>query len=210
MPEGRGNKMLQIKRNKKMKGKIFKNFYKEKILESFRKIASIDSAKARSFIKKLDYTQDPYLLRCIALTYFDESRLNDDNSQREYFNGRKLRLAEKYIIKAYILNENCIDVLYTLGNIRNAFKQKDLAIYCYKRIIEIGRREIPKKDTCTDRSLVQIKVNDSRFQLYRLYHDEGNYILSKRYLTLYKKGLKEGIDTIYKPLEFFLMTNGPI
>jgi tetratricopeptide (TPR) repeat protein len=188
-----------------IKEKTFEKKYKEKILQKYYNVVGTDSDKARSFIRMLNYRQDPYLLRCIAQTYFDESLFNNDGSQREYFDGRKLRLAEKYIIKAYILNEDCIDVLYTLGKIRNAFKQTDLAIYCYKRIIEVGRKKIPKKDTCTDRSFVQIKVNDSKFQLYRLYHDKGEFKFSKRYLSMYKKGLEKGIETIYKPLEKFLM-----
>jgi hypothetical protein len=182
-----------------------KEYGNERILQKYYDTVGTNSAKARSLIKKLDYKQDPYLLRCIALTYFDESRLNDDDSPKEYFAMRKLRVAEKYITKAYKLNEDCIDVLYTLGNIRNGFKQTDLAIYCFKRIIEVGSRKIPNKDTCTDRSLIEIKVNDSRFQLYRLFHDKENYSLSKRYLSMYKKGLKKGIMTIYKPLERYLM-----
>lgn len=185
--------------------KMFEQRRKELLLQKYYNTVGSNSAKARSFIKKLNYKQDPYLLRCIALTYFDESLFNDDGSRREFFDGRKLRLAEKYIIQAYILNENCIDVLYTLGKIRNAFKQTDLAIYCYKKIIEIGNRTIPKKDTCTDRSLIKVNVNDSKFQLYRLYHDKGDYQRSKRYLSLYKKGLEKGIKTMYKPLEKFLM-----
>lgn len=184
-----------------LKEKIFEKQYKEKILQKYYDTVGTDSAKARGLIKKLNYRQDAYLLRCIALTYFDESLLNDDGSQREYFVMRKLRLAEKYIIKAYILNEDCIDILYTLGNIRNGFKQTDLAIYCYKRIIELGRKKIPKED----RSFVQMQVNDSKFQLYRLYHDKGDFVLSKKYLAMYKNGLKKGIKTIYKPLKNFLM-----
>jgi hypothetical protein len=179
--------------------------YKDQTLQKYYNIVGSNSSKARSLIKRLNYKQDPYLLRCIALTYFDESRLDDNNNPREVFDARKLRLAERYIINAYILNENCIDVLYTLGEIRNAYRQTDLAIYCYKRIVEVGSRAIPRKDKCTDRSLVQIKVNDSRFQLYRLYHDKGEYAMSKRYLSTYKKGLEKGIGTLYKPLEKYLM-----
>lgn len=188
-----------------IKEKTFEKNYKKKVLQKYYNIVGTDSAKARAFIKKLNYKQDPYLLRCIALTYFDESLLNDDDSQREYFVMRKLRLAEKYIIKAYTLNEDCIDILYTLGNIRNGFRQTDLAIYCYKRIIEIGRKKIPKEDTSTNRSFVQMQVNDSKFQLYRLYHDKEDFILSNKYLSMYKNGLKSGIGTIFKPIEKFLM-----
>jgi hypothetical protein len=48
-------------------------------------------------------------------------------------------------------------------------------------------------------------VNDSRFQLYRLYYDKGDFLTSKKYLAEYKKKLKRGINTIYKPLDSFLM-----
>jgi tetratricopeptide (TPR) repeat protein len=188
-----------------IKEKTFQKNYKEKILQKYYNTVGTDSAKARSFIKKLNYKHDYYLLGCIALTYFDESFLNDDGDKREYFDMRKLRLAEKYIIRAYTLNEDCIDILYTLGKIRNAFKQTDMAIYCYRRIIEIGLKKIPKKDISTDRSFVQMLVNDSKFQLYRLYYDRGDFLLSKKYLAMYKIGLKRGIKTIYKPLKNFLM-----
>jgi tetratricopeptide (TPR) repeat protein len=139
------------------------------------------------------------------LTYFDESLFDDDGNHRVYFLMRKLKLAEKYITKAYKINDGCLDVLYTLGKVRNGFKQTDLAISCYKKIIKIGSKKLPKEDTCTDRSLVSMQVNDSKFQLYRLYHDKGNLALSRKYLAMYKNGLKKGIETIYKPLDNFLM-----
>ena len=185
--------------------KPFDELHKKQILQKYYAIVGKNSSQARSLIKRLKYKQDPYLLQCIALTYFDESRLNNDDSQRLFFDGRKLRLAEKYIIKAYIINEDCIDVLYTLGKIRNAFKQTDLAIYCFKRIITIGGKKLSDKDNCTSRMLVKERVNDSKFQLYRLYHDKGDFQRSKKYLINYKNGLKKGIDNIYKPLENFLM-----
>ena len=47
-------------------------------------------------------------------------------------------------------------------------------------------------------------INDSKFELYRLYHEE-NPGLSKRYLSMYKSGLKKGVRTIYKPLKKFLL-----
>lgn len=188
-----------------IKERMFEEARKKKILQKYYATVGHNSAKARDLIKSLNFDEDPYLLQCIALTYFDESLIKDDGSFRQYFDGKKLRLAERYIIKAYILNEDCIDVLYTLGKIRNGYGQKDLAIYCFKQIIKIGKRKIAAKDKCTDRSLVKIKVNDSKFQLYRLYYDKGDYITSKKYLTLYKNGLKKGIDTIFKPLEKYLM-----
>jgi len=185
--------------------KIFEKAYKEKILKKFRKEVCINSERARKLIKMLDYKMDAYLLQCIAQTYFDESLFNDDGTKREYFEGRKLRLAERYIIKAYIINEDCIDVLWVLGKVRKAYKQFDLAIYCFKRIIELGSKKISKYDGCTDRSLVQIKVNDSKFQLYRTYHDIGDFPIARKYLSRYKNGLEKGIDTLFKPLKKYLL-----
>ncbi|WP_204466239.1 hypothetical protein, partial [Bifidobacterium pullorum] len=79
------------------------------------------------------------------------------------------------------------------------------AIYCYRRIIEIGRRKNAKKDVCTNPLLVPAFVNDSKFQLYRLYHDKADYRRSRFYSTLYKKGLAKGVATLFTPLEDFLM-----
>ena len=185
--------------------KAFEKKKREKILKEFAHVVGTNSSKARSLIKKLNYNEDPYLLQCIAQTYFDESLFNDDGSQREFFEGRKLRLAERYIIKAYKINENCIDVLWVLGKVRKAFRQFDLAIYCYKRLIKLGSKNISKYDNCTNRTLVQIKVNDSRFQLYRTYHDMGEFRMANRYLSTYKTGLNKGIGTLYRPLEKYLL-----
>ena len=188
-----------------IKERVHSKLLREKILESYRAAVCVDSAKARKLIKELDYKDDAYLLTCIAQTYFDESLLNDDDTLREYFEGRKLRLAEKYIIKAFILNEDCIDFLYLLGKVRKSFQQYDLAIYCFKRIVELSAKGIPTKDKCSDHSLVKVKANDSKFQLYRIYHDLNETDTSKKYLSQYKVGLKRGIETIFKPLEKYLL-----
>lgn len=178
---------------------------REKVLEKYRAAVCVDSVKARRLIKKIDYKEDAYLLTCIAQTYFDESLLNYDGTQREYFEGSKIRLAEKYIIKAFILNEDCIDVLYLLGKVRKAFRQHDLAIYCFKRVIELSAKGISTKDKCTDRSLLKVKANDSKFQLYRIYHELNENDTSRKYLSQYKAGLKRSMDTIFKPLEKYLL-----
>ena len=183
----------------------FEKRAREKMLQNYHNVVGKDSRRARNFIKKLKYKEDAYLLQCIAQTYYDESLYNPDGSQREFFESFKLRLAERYAIQAYTINENCIDVLWTLGLVRKAYRQYDLAIYCFKQIIELGSRKIAKKDTCTTRSLVAVKANDSRFQLYRLYHDIGNVQLSRRYLQVFKEKLKTGIDTLYHPLDKFLL-----
>jgi hypothetical protein len=178
---------------------------KDQILRQYNKVVGTDSKKARELVKKLNFRNDPYLLQCIAQTYYDESLFNADGSYRDYFDGRKLRLAEKYVIKAYTINEDCINVLWTLGKIRHAFKQIDLAIYCFQRIIEIETKNVPDEDTCTNREFVSIKVNDSRFHLYRLYHVVGDLKTSKKYLSLYKKNLSRGLKSLYTPLKKFLM-----
>jgi len=187
------------------KRKTFQKTRKEKILKKYHKVVVDNSAEARSLIKKLNFKNDAYLLQCIAQTSFDESLFNSDGSQRKYFENRKLRLAEKYIIKAYEIQEDCIDVLWTLGLIRKAYNQIELAIFCFKRIIELGSKGILKKDNCTDRFLIKVKVNDSKFQLYRLCFDKGDILQSKKYLSKYKNGVEKGIDTLYKPLEKFLL-----
>jgi hypothetical protein len=184
---------------------LYKDELKNRILKKYSRIVGVDSESARALIKKLDYHKDPFLLERIAQTYFDEALFNRNGSHREYFEGRKLRYAERYIIKAYIINEDCIDVLWTLGKVRKLYKQFELAIYCFKRIIELGRRKSINKSICSDPSLVPIKSNDSKFELYRLYHDIANKSISKRYLEAYKKGVAQGIFTLYKPLEKFLL-----
>jgi hypothetical protein len=178
---------------------------REQVIDKYFRLISHDFAKARQLIKTLSYKKDPYLLHCIAWSYFNESLFNKDGSYKKYFVDRKLILSEKYIVKAFLIDDKCIDVLWTLGKVRKAFKQTEVAIYCYKRIIKYGARKVKKKDSCTYRLHAPIKVNDSKFELYRLYHDKGEFTLSKRYLAMYKAGLKNGLDTHYKPLNDFLM-----
>src|SRR5947209_2706728 len=107
---------------------------KEEIIKEYNSIVRVNSAKARDLIKKLNYKEDPVLLRCIAQTYLDESRFKDDGTPRKYINMRKWRLAEKYIIMAFAINPDCIEVLYTMGSVRKAYKQDDIAIYCFEKI----------------------------------------------------------------------------
>lgn len=185
--------------------KVIDKEYKKKILGLYSKFVGTDSKKARNLVKKLDYERDPDLLERIAQTYFDESLFNTDGSQREWFDGRKLKLAEKYIIEAYNLNENSIYVLWTLGKIRKAYNQKDLAIYCFKRIIEIGKRKITGQKQIVDFVILQSKINDSKFELYRLYYLKGDLACAKKYLNSYKGGLKKGVYTLYSPIEKYLV-----
>jgi len=177
---------------------------REKILEEYRKIITIDSIKARDLIKKLDYKEDAFLLRCIAQTYLDESRFEADGTPREFLNWRKLKMAERYIIKAYTIDPNCSRVVYTMGSVRRSMGQTDVAIYCYDKVIKLGIRGGSSKRCPVDNELAKELINDSKFELYRLYY-EDNRKLAEKYLARYKKGLEKGINSIYVPLEQFLL-----
>ena len=177
---------------------------REKILKKYSAIVGKDSAKARELIKQLNYKDDHYLLTCIAQTYLDESRFETDSTMRTYLDRRKWRIAERYIIKAFNINPDCADVLYTMGEIRNAYVQTDIAIYCFERINKLGVKRIVSGKCQIDAVAARELVNDSKFELYRLYHD-SNPDLSRRYLSLYKAGLEKGIKTIFKPLKKYLL-----
>lgn len=179
---------------------------KERILEKYRNTVGTDSVKARVLIKKLDYKEDYYLLQCIAQTYLDESRFEDDghSNMRMYIDKRKWRMAERYIIKAFTINPDSADVLYTMGEVRKINGQADIAIYCFKKIIKIGIKKIAYGEYWRGIAFAKEMINDSKFELYRLYHEESP-ALSKRYLAMYKNGLKKGIYSIYKPLKKFLL-----
>lgn len=174
------------------------------ILAEYHSIVGVDSVKARSLIKKLAYQEDHYLLQCIAQTYLDESILENDGSMRTKLDERKWRLAEKYIIKAFTINPNCPDVLWVMGKVRKAYGQIDIAIYCFKKIIKLGIKGMVYGKCKMDISFANELLNDSKFELYRLYYYESPS-LSKKYLSMYKKGLEKGANTIYMPLEKFLL-----
>jgi tetratricopeptide (TPR) repeat protein len=179
---------------------------KEKVIEEYRNTVDKDSVKARKLIKKLNYKDDYYLLKCVAQTYLDESRFKDDGKSnlREYLDKRKWRMAERYIIKAFTINPNSADVLYTMGEIRKLYGQIEIAIYCFEKISKMGIQAIAYGEYGRGMPFARELINDSKFELYRLYH-ERNPKLSKRYLSIYKKGLEKGIKTIYKPLKKFLL-----
>lgn len=177
---------------------------KEVVLEEYRNTVAIDSAKARSIIKKLEFGDDFYLLKCIAQTYLDECRFEDTGKMRDYIDKRKWRMAERYIIKAFIINPENAEVLYTMGEIRKLGGLKDIAIYCFETIINMKPKDIAFGKYGRGIAFAQELINDARFELYRLYYEE-NPRLSKQFLSKYKKGLQKGIETIYKPLENFLI-----
>ena len=75
---------------------------RDEIINKYKNTVGTNSLKARNLIKKLEYKNDHYLLQCIAQTYLDESIFNNDDTMREYLDRRKWRIAEKYIIKAFL------------------------------------------------------------------------------------------------------------
>jgi hypothetical protein len=114
-------------------------------------------------------------------------------------------MAERYISKAFSINSNCANIVYTMGKVRKVYGQLDIAIYCFEKIIKQGVKGNFNNGCDLDRDFVKVLINDSKFELYRIHHDMENYKLAHRYLTMYKKGLEKGIDTIFKPLAKFLL-----
>ncbi|WP_343307883.1 hypothetical protein AAHN97_12100 [Chitinophaga niabensis] len=177
---------------------------REIILDKFYDVISKDSVRARNLIKRLDFRNDPYLLQCIAQTYLDESRFNEDGTQREYVEQRKWRMAERYIIKAFELNPDCLIVLSTMGSTRKSSDQNDIAIYCFERIIQLGVKAAKGYQYGLNPSLASELVNDAKFELYRLYYEKDKK-QAEKYLNSYKKGLKKGVTTMFIPLDRFLL-----
>ena len=93
-----------------------------------------------------------------------------------------------------------------MGSIRRHYGQKDIAIYCYKKIIHSGIKKSYGRLQEFSKSTIKELINDAKFELYRIYHGQ-NTGLSKRYLSMYKKGLLKGTATIYKPLKKFILDN---
>jgi tetratricopeptide (TPR) repeat protein len=176
------------------------------VLERYDRYGVKDAAKARRVIKQADFRADAYLLKCIAVTYSDESMFRNETEMRKVFIKRKLNLAIKYIEKAIALKPECRDILFVRGVIYNANGDTWTAIDCYIKIMELGE-DLREDANCSDSDLPFVKMilNDARFQLYRLFHDLEEYELSGKFLRAYKRHLRKGVDTIYKPLEKFLM-----
>ena len=93
---------------------------------------------------------------------------------------------------------------YIQWEIRKSYGQKDIAVYCFKKIIKLGVRRIADGEHSRGVSFAKELINDSKFEWYCLYH-EDNPKQSKRYFSMYKSGLKNGTTTIYKPLRKFLL-----
>jgi tetratricopeptide (TPR) repeat protein len=154
---------------------------------------------------RLDYKNNFYLLRCIAQTYLDESLFEDGSGKlRKEIYQRKWRLAEKYIIKAFTINDDNAETLYTMGKVRKASHQNDIAIYCFKRIIKLGLNRIANQEYSRGRDFAKMLINDARFELYRLYFDSDKK-KSMKYLKEFKVNLKKGVETIFHPLSKFLL-----
>ena len=174
-------------------------------LYKYRELITTDSVKARECIKRLDYKNNFYLLQCIAQTYLDESRFDDGtNTMRKEVNLRKWRMAEKYIIKAFSINDDNAETLYTMGEIRKLGNQNHISIYCFERIIKLGVNTIAKQEYSRGKFFAKELINDAKFELYRLHFCE-NPELSAKYLKDYKNGLDAGITSIFKPLKKFLL-----
>lgn len=176
-------------------------------LDKYRDTVAINPAQARKYIQKLDYKNNFYLLKCIAQTYLDESRFEDYRSckMRARIDKRNWGMAERYIIKAFKLNADNAEVLYTMGEIRKLYdNQIDLAIYCFETIIKLEVNTIAKQEYSRGKKFANELINDAKFELYRIYFDL-NPKLSEKYLRMYKQGIDKGITTIYKPLKKFLL-----
>ena len=176
---------------------------REEAINGYHRIFFKDPAKARGIIKKLKYKNDHNLLQMIAETYCSEAFF-DEQGLKLRPDMRKLRYAENYIVKAFNIKFTCSNVLWTLAKVRRNYSQYEAAIFCYKEIIELGVRGISRDSCKNEMRVILAQINDSKFELYRLYH-KTNPGLSKRYLTLYKQGLKKGIFSLYKPLKNYLL-----
>jgi len=175
------------------------------LLNKYRELVATDSVKARKCIMQLDYKNNFYLLKCIAQTYLDESLFEDgSNKMRKEINQRKWRMAEKYIIKAFSIDDDNAETLYTMGKIRKVGHQKDIAVYCFKRIIKLGVTRIATQEYSRGRDFAKMLINDARFELYRLYFDSDQK-KSAKYLGEFKANLKRGVETIFHPLSEFLL-----
>lgn len=175
------------------------------LLNKYREVVATDSVKARACIMQLDYKNNFYLLKCIAQTYLDESRFEKgSNKMRKEINLRKWRMAEKYIIKAFTINDDNAETLYTMGEVRKLGHQKDIAVYCFKRIIKLGVNRIANQEYSRGKSFAKELINDARFELYRLYF-ASDPKKSTKYLKEFKVNLDNGVGTIFHPLNKFLL-----
>ena len=161
---------------------------KDKTIEEYYNIYFKNTTKARLLLKNLDYKDDANLLSEIATSYFDEN---------------KLRLAERYVFKAFALDYLNPKVLWILGLVKWDYGQLDNAIFCFKEIIRIGTRRVSKTGFNETIDVALARINDSKFQLYRLLINTSPAV-AKRYLKEYEKGVEYGyftlMDSYYKKI----------
>lgn len=153
---------------------------KEDIIQMFHEKYFEDTTEARSLIKKLEYKHDPNLMVHIATSYFDE---------------QKLRLAERYAINAIKIDPLNSRVLWILALVKWDYGQIESAIFSFQEIIRIGTKRINKCGIDETEEIALARINDSKFQLYRLLKDSKPAV-AKRYLKMYEKGLSNGLFTI--------------
>lgn len=181
-----------------------KRINRQEALQNYYNLVTSDSELARNQILQLSYRKDGFLLSRIALTYRDEAMFFKNGNNRKRFIESKLLIARKYIDKALKISPDCRDILYIKGTIYFALNDKNEAIDCYIKIIE-NNVSLNEKYNCSNSNLSHVKmiVNDSHLQLYRLFKNTNSQLANK-FLKKYKEGLKNGIKTIYLPLENFL------
>lgn len=158
------------------------NLDRNQVIQEYYDIYHIDTTIARNLIKKLDYKNDPNLLSEIATSYFDEN---------------KLRLAERYAIKAFQLDYLNPKTLWILALIKWDYGQFDAAIFNFQEIIRIGIKRVDKTGYGENKYIALSRINDSKFQLYRLLKDSKPAI-AKKYLQQYEKGIEKGFKTLLK------------
>jgi len=173
-------------------------------LEEYYQYIGLDEAKARAAILKMEYQKDAFLLCCIALTYRDEALFFKNGKARKKIKIEMMNLAKEYIDKAYELSPLCRDVLYKKGTIYRALNDCFTAIDCFIAILE-SKEDNSITYNCggADSNYIKMMTNDARFELYRLFYDLERHDISDGFLREYKRNLRKGVNTIYKPLDAY-------
>jgi hypothetical protein len=150
------------------------------VIQKYHEIYFENTTSARNLIKKLDYKNDPNLLAEIATSYFNED---------------KLRMAERYAIKAIVLDYLNSRTLWILALVKWDYGQIDNAIFSFQEIIRIGISRINKCGIDETKESALARINDSKFQLYRLLINSKPAV-AKRYLRMFEKGVENGLFTL--------------
>jgi len=162
---------------------------RENVLSSFYEIYDEDTTRARSLIKRLDFKNDPFLLSEIAHTYFDEGRL---------------RLAERFSLRAFSIDYLNPSVLWILGLVKWDYGQHENAIFCFEEIIRLGTSRRAKSGSNESIESTHARINDSKLQLFRLLRNKEPE-RAVQYLKSYERGLKRGyfslLDDYYQEIK---------